>query len=251
MWSCAAQCAATQTSRSFASTRSLLKKPSIWILLANIESIDIDEVRESAGLPTNINPDTIQTIEVSSLLGGSDEFSVDDEPPSPNLKTTPLGPEQTVEFVTSVEEAILAESLVTAHWKENVAGGEANPNATIRQDKTVSDAIVTRSSVVVKSRQFRAPSDLKPPLISPADAPDYELLDVIGEGGMGVVYAAKQSAIARTGRGEDAQKGRRPSRPNNARSSFPKRSSRANSTIPISCPFMIWDRTTRGHSSTR
>ncbi|HEX2475328.1 MAG TPA: protein kinase [Lacipirellulaceae bacterium] len=33
---------------------------------------------------------------------------------------------------------------------------------------------------------------------SPADAPDYELLNVIGEGGMGVVYAAHQSSIART-----------------------------------------------------
>ena len=31
-----------------------------------------------------------------------------------------------------------------------------------------------------------------------AEVPDYELLDIIGEGGMGVVYAAHQSSIART-----------------------------------------------------
>jgi WD40 repeat protein len=167
--------------------------------IGKLKSIDIDVVEESFGGATNINPDTIQTIEASSLMGnGSGAFSVQDDPPL-KPKTTPMVAEQTVEFVTSIEEAILAESMVTANWKENVVGESDKPGKTIKQGKTVSNnVLVSRSSLVVKSRQFRAPDAVKPTVISPADAPDYELLDVIGEGGMGVVYSARQSAIART-----------------------------------------------------
>jgi WD40 repeat protein/serine/threonine protein kinase len=67
---------------------------------------------------------------------------------------------------------------------------------TIRQKETVSGF---RSSLPVKSRYIREKrkaAGLPPKTL--ADVPDYELLDIIGEGGMGVVYAAHQSSIART-----------------------------------------------------
>lgn len=167
--------------------------------LGELKSIDIDVIGESLG-QTNINPDTIQTLDAGSLktvpLG---IFGVQPEPPRQKPKTTPIITEQTVEFTSSIEESILAESMVTANWKENVVGHPDQPGKTIKQGgKTVSDAIVTRSSLVVKSRQVRPPTELKAPKIPAVEAPDYELLDVIGEGGMGVVYSARQSAIART-----------------------------------------------------
>jgi WD40 repeat protein/serine/threonine protein kinase len=179
--------------------------------MGKLKSIDIDVVGESSFGRTNINPDTIQTVDISSLgtqlniplVDSSQSPEEPAEPPAetpkrPKAKTTPLVAEQTVEFVTSMEEAILAESMATAQWKENVDGDPDSPRKTIKQGKTVSDAIVSRSSLVVKSRRVHTPTEVKPTVISPADAPDYELLDVIGEGGMGVVYSARQSAIART-----------------------------------------------------
>ena len=219
--------------------------------IGKMKSIDIDVVEESFGGATNLNPDTIQTVDSFSLPRESGEFSVQDDPPLLKPKTTPMVAEQTVQFVSSVEEAILAESMVTANWKENVVGDGDKPGKTIKQGKTVSSALVSRSSLVVKSRQFRAPDTAKPTVISPADAPDYELLDVIGEGGMGVVYAAHQSSIARTVAVKMLKRGDARLATSSATSSSPKRSSPASSTIRTSCRSTTSARTTRAPCSTR
>ncbi len=55
-----------------------------------------------------------------------------------------------------------------------------------------------RSTLPVKSRTLAPPAALsRADYIRPSEAPDYQLLKMIGEGGMGVVYAARQSSIAR------------------------------------------------------
>ncbi len=70
-------------------------------------------------------------------------------------------------------------------------------NQTIRQKESVAGF---RSSLPIKSRSLKpgTTEGTKRRYAAPSDAPDYELLGVIGEGGMGVVYAAHQSSIART-----------------------------------------------------
>src|SRR5690606_25460515 len=64
------------------------------------------------------------------------------------------------------------------------------PQQTIRIDSTVSAG---RSSIVVKSRALVK----KDEMTVPNPGADYELLSVIGEGGMGVVYSARQASVDR------------------------------------------------------
>ncbi len=123
------------------------------------------------------------------------EFTVPEEGGTIELpaqrKTVPLRADMTVDFSATGDDLALR---VSNEWGD--LNRESRQHQTIRQSGTVPGR---RTSVPVKSRSIRARSTTSTgsPL-APNDAPDYELLEKIGQGGMGVVYAAHQSSIART-----------------------------------------------------
>ncbi len=105
--------------------------------------------------------------------------------------THSLESDKTIDLGMSPEDAKQFDS----QWRGTI-DVDTKQGQTIRQRETITGF---RSSLPVKSRYVREKrkAGSEPPK-SLAEVPDYELLDIIGEGGMGVVYAAHQSSIART-----------------------------------------------------
>ena len=87
------------------------------------------------------------------------------------------------------------ETLISQQWS-GTFDLSTPQHQTIRQTETDRGY---RSTLPVKSRTLRPPrAPGNKEYVRPSEAPDYQLLKTIGEGGMGVVYAARQSSIART-----------------------------------------------------
>lgn len=127
------------------------------------------------------------TMEYSALPGAAQP----EERKPTGRSTHPFEADKTIDLGMSPADA----RHVDSQWRDSFDAG-AKQGQTIRQRETITGF---RSSLPVKSRYVREKrkAGADPPKTL-AEVPDYELLDIIGEGGMGVVYAAHQSSIART-----------------------------------------------------
>jgi hypothetical protein len=161
---------------------------------------------ETARLLSSINPDVpvepagdlSRTIDPGTALDPTRTID-----PSTPIQSSAAPPTRrsthTIESDATIDLGSMSGSDVKqleSHWRHTIEPG-SKQGQTLRQKETVTSGF--RSSLPVKSRLIREKrKGSHAPPASPAEVPDYELLEMIGEGGMGVVYAAHQSSIART-----------------------------------------------------
>ena len=156
-----------------------------------VDDDDVTPLEEVAREPDQKSPTvdyrTDMTMEFTAMPG-----AVSPDNPKPTRRSThTLESDKTIDLGMSPADARHLDS----QWRATI-DPDARQGQTIRQRETITGF---RSSLPVKSRYVR--EKRKGPAAPPrslAEVPDYELLDIIGEGGMGVVYAAHQSSIART-----------------------------------------------------
>jgi WD40 repeat protein/serine/threonine protein kinase len=160
------------------------------------DSADEPEAAQQSGTPSEperhsptVGDQSDMTMEFQPP--GEESLQIEEAEESSRRSTHTVQKDATIDLDMTSSEAQTLDS----QWRGtfDLAAGQGQ---TIRQKETVSGF---RSSLPVKSRYVREKRKTAgvPPK-TPADVPDYELLDIIGEGGMGVVYAAHQSSIART-----------------------------------------------------
>lgn len=153
-------------------------------------SLTLDSSDEPDRKSPTIGDQSDLTVDFSQLEAA--QFASEEPPKKKNRRSTHT-PEhdRTIDLTMSPGDIRKLDS----QWQGTFEAG-TRQGQTIRQRETVTGF---RSSVPVKSRyvrEKRKSAEVPPQTL--AEVPDYELLDIIGEGGMGVVYAAHQSSIART-----------------------------------------------------
>ncbi len=168
-----------------------------------VQSGEVGDAHDSNDFVTGAAPDQTSEIDPTDdpSLGKtvqSEEFALDDAEPGPKDSGTDhtvisdqwddAGAQATLLSDELPQEAI---KTMQTMWS-GAFEGKTSPGMTVKGRALSSDS--GKSSLVIKERSLSTPGEQKPT----GAAPEYELLKVLGEGGMGVVYDAKQMSVDRS-----------------------------------------------------
>jgi len=127
----------------------------------------------------------------------SDSHGGDDDGESDRTIVTELSPEEQSAgsdktFVSDDVPEVMLKTL-QSHWGDDDAN--ERPDRTLKGKEKEKDKVKSpKSTLVIKTRELR---DVKLAPVPGAKDPEYELVKILGEGGMGIVYEARQTSIDR------------------------------------------------------
>ncbi len=126
-------------------------------------------------------------------LGNVAPGALTDQGPQPTLEFSGGAPSRSVNIAPRKLSRQSVE-LITNTW-QGAASGNVTEGTSLKVDSA--SASGAGSSLVVNLRGLRNPDEVARPRTTGAAGADYELLQVIGKGGMGVVYSARQASVDR------------------------------------------------------